>query len=111
MTMLVQLLRPRCGPLPRNDDCMNWNAPSILPSFDLISLPWYTFNGMNTEISYAKLQGRYGGKFIARKDCLVLASAATYGGLIRQIRQKRLDRRTLTFGYVPPKETLCIYAW
>ncbi|MBI4341890.1 MAG: hypothetical protein HY599_00810 [Candidatus Omnitrophica bacterium] len=61
-------------------------------------------------ISYAKLQRRYGGKFIAREDGKVLASGDTYPALLKAIRKRRLDRQALIVGYVPPKKAICIYA-
>ena len=60
-------------------------------------------------ISYAKLQRRYGGKFIAREDGHVLASGATYPKLLQAIRKRRLNRQRLIVGYVPPKGAICIY--
>lgn len=61
-------------------------------------------------ISYAKLQRRYGGKFIAREDGRVLASGVTYRQLLQAIRQRRLKRDQVIVGYVPPKDAICIYA-
>ena len=61
-------------------------------------------------ISYAKLQRRYGGKFVARENGKVLASGDTYRGLLQAIRKRRLNRQTLIVGYVPPKKAICIYA-
>ena len=52
-----------------------------------------------TVISYAKLQRRYGGKFIARENGTVLASGATYPQLLKVIRKRRLNREVLTIGY------------
>ena len=60
-------------------------------------------------ISYAKLQHRYGGKFIAREDGKVLASGDTYRKLLQAIRKRRLNRQLLIVGYVPPKKAICIY--
>ena len=60
-------------------------------------------------ISYAKLQRRYGGKFIAREDGKVLASGDTYRKLLQAIRKRRLNRQELIVGYVPPKKAICIY--
>ncbi len=60
-------------------------------------------------VSYAKLQRRYGGKFIARTNGKVLASGATYPKLLQDIRKRRLDRLALIVGYVPPKNAICIY--
>ena len=61
-------------------------------------------------ISYAKLQRRYGGKFIARRDGEVLASATTYRALLSAINKRQLDRRLLIIGYISPKDAICIYA-
>ena len=61
-------------------------------------------------ISYAKLQRRYGGKFIAREDGKVLVSGTTYRQLLQAIRKHRLNRQRLIVGYVPPKDAICIYA-
>ena len=62
-----------------------------------------------TVISYAKLQRRYGGKFIARENGNVRASGETYPALLKAIRKRRLKRQALTIGYVPPKKAICIY--
>lgn len=61
-------------------------------------------------VSYAKLQGRYGGRFIARENGKVLASSLTYRGLLRTIRKRHLNRQRLVVGYVPLKNAICIYA-
>ena len=60
-------------------------------------------------ISYATLQRRYGGKFIAREDGKVLASGGTYRQLLQAIRKRGLNRQALIVGYVPPKNAICIY--
>ena len=60
-------------------------------------------------ISYAKLQRRYGGRFIARQDGKVLASGITYQELLRVIRRRQLNRQALIIGYVSPKDAVCIY--
>lgn len=61
-------------------------------------------------VSYAKLQRRYGGKFIAREDGRVLASGLTYRQLLQAIHKRHLKRSRLIVGYVPPKNAICIYA-
>lgn len=61
-------------------------------------------------VSYAKLQHRYGGQFIAREDGRVLASGTTYRQLLQAIRKRGLKRDDLIVGYVPPKDAICIYA-
>ena len=60
-------------------------------------------------VSYAKLQRRYGGKFVARQDGKVLASGTTYRQLLQAISKHRLNRHQLIVGYVPPKDAICIY--
>ena len=62
-----------------------------------------------TTISYAKLQRRYGGKFIARHDGQILASGTTYRTLLQAMRKRRLKRQDVIVGYVPPKDAICIY--
>ena len=61
-------------------------------------------------LQYAKLQRRYGGRFIAREDGKVLASGQTYRALLQTIRKRKLDRQSLIVGYVPPQKAICIYA-
>ena len=60
-------------------------------------------------ISYAKLQRRYGGQFIARQDGKVLASGVTYRELLRVIQRRQLNRQALIIGYIPPQKAICIY--
>ena len=62
-----------------------------------------------TTISYAKLQRRYGGKFIARRNSHILASGGTYRALLQATRKRRLKREDVVVGYVPPKDAICIY--
>lgn len=62
-------------------------------------------------ISYAKLQKSYAGEYIARKDGQILAHAKTYSQLVKELVQKHIDRTSLTIGFVPPKSTVCIYAF
>lgn len=61
-------------------------------------------------VSYAKLQRRFGGQFIARTNGHVLASARTYRQLLKAMQQQHLNRRHVIIGYVPPKDAICIYA-
>jgi hypothetical protein len=60
-------------------------------------------------ISYAKLQRRYGGQFIARENGKVLAAGKTYAALLQAIRKHHLNRQALIVGYVPPHNAVCIY--
>jgi len=62
-------------------------------------------------ISYAKLQKDYAGEYIARKDGQIITHAKTYSQLIKKLAQKHIERTTLTIGLVPPKRTICIYAF
>jgi hypothetical protein len=62
-------------------------------------------------ISYARLQRRYGGQFIARQNGKVLASGSTYQELLQAIRKRQLNRLELIIGYVPPKDAICIYVY
>ncbi len=61
-------------------------------------------------ISYARLQNKYGGKFVAHKDNRVVFHAKTFGQLNKQITQKGIDPTKLTIGFVPRKDLLYIYA-
>ena len=64
---------------------------------------------MRKAVSYANLQRRYGGRFIARKNSKVLASGVTYAQLLRAIHKHRLNRQHVIVGYVPPQSAICIY--
>ena len=54
-------------------------------------------------ISYAKVQEKYGGEYIARRDDKVLVHAKTYPLLVKRLTKEKLDRSKLTIGMVPPK--------
>ncbi len=62
-------------------------------------------------ISYARLQERYSGEYIARNGARVLEHAGTYTRLMKRLAQKHIDRTTLSIGFVPPKSAICIYAF
>lgn len=62
---------------------------------------------MNTK-SYSQLQERYGGKFIAKMDNRVIASAKTSKILWNKVR-KLIGNPNLAIGYVAPKGAICIY--
>lgn len=62
-------------------------------------------------VCYAKLQEHYAGDYIARKGDKILMHAKTYTRLIKKLAQKHINRAALTIGFVPPKETICIYAF
>jgi hypothetical protein len=61
-------------------------------------------------ISYTKLQENYSGEYIARKGSRIIAHAKTYPLLLKKLTHKKVDRRTLTIGFVPSQHSLCIYA-
>jgi len=58
--------------------------------------------------SYAQLQVRYGGQFIARLNGRVVASAKTSKTLFAKIR-KWIGKRELLIEYIEPKGAICIY--
>lgn len=61
-------------------------------------------------ISYAQLQKKHAGEYIARRDNRIVACAKTYSELIRKLAQRHIDRTELVLGFVPPQKTICIYA-
>ena len=61
-------------------------------------------------ISYAKLQENYGGEYIARRDDHIIAHAKTYPQLLKKLAHKKINRSTLSIGFVPSQRSLCIYA-
>lgn len=61
-------------------------------------------------ISYMKLQENYSGEYVARKGNRILVHAKTYPSLKRELVKKHLDRSKLIVGFVPPKNTISIYA-
>ena len=61
-------------------------------------------------ISYARLQENYAGEYIGRKDNQIIAHAKTYSELSKKLTQKRINRKKLIIGFIPPKGTICIYA-
>ena len=61
-------------------------------------------------VSYGQFQKKYSGEYIARRENRVLAHAKTYPLLKKRILQKKLDRKSVIIGFVPPKDMICIYA-
>ena len=57
---------------------------------------------------YTQLQKRYGGKFIARLNGQVIASAKTSRSLFNKIIS-RLGNRKLIIEYIEPKGAICTY--
>ena len=62
-------------------------------------------------ISYARLQKNYAGEYIGRKDNQIIAHAKTYAQLSKKLAQKQTNREGLIIGFVPPQNTICIYAY
>ncbi len=58
--------------------------------------------------SYPQLQEKFGGKFIARLDGHVIASAKTSKTLWNKVK-KHIGNPHLVIGYVAPKGAICIY--
>ena len=61
-------------------------------------------------ISYMKLQEKYSGEYIARRGNRILVHAKTYPSLKKKLVKEHLDRSQLIVGFVPPKNTISIYA-
>ena len=60
-------------------------------------------------VNYAKLQQRYGGKYVARIGNSVIAFGKTFEELIKQLERKHLINKNFSFAYIPPKGAICIY--
>ena len=59
---------------------------------------------------YLHLQEQHGGKFVAfNKDDEVVASAKTYGELVRALEESGVDREAVVFEHVRPKDRVCAY--
>jgi len=58
--------------------------------------------------SYPQLQKKYGGKFIARRDGEVIASAKTSKALWDKVRDK-VGSPQMLIEYIEPKGAICIY--
>lgn len=59
-------------------------------------------------VSYIQLQKRYGGKFIARLNSHVIASAKTSRDLFTKITAS-LGNKRLVIEYIEPKGVICTY--
>lgn len=58
--------------------------------------------------SYAQLQEKFGGRFIAKVNSHVIASAKTSRALWNKVRDK-IGRPDLTILYIAPKGAVCIF--
>lgn len=61
------------------------------------------------EIDYALLQQRYGGRFVARRDGEVVASADTYDELSDQLEEAVVEWAGLIIEYVEPLNSIGVY--
>jgi Family of unknown function (DUF5678) len=61
------------------------------------------------KIDYIQLQERYGGRYIARRDDEVIASAETYDALSGQLDGMAVDWGTLVIEYVEPAWSVRVY--
>jgi hypothetical protein len=61
------------------------------------------------EIDYPQLQQQYGGRYIARRDSEVLASADTYDALSDALERFAGTDEPLIIEYVEPIGTLRVY--
>jgi hypothetical protein len=64
---------------------------------------------MMPEIDYTKLQQRYGGLYVARRDNDVVASAETYDELSNQLEGGDTNWDGLVIEYVEPADKVSVY--
>lgn len=62
-----------------------------------------------TEVDYAELQQRYGGRYVARCDDEVVASAETYDEPSEQLESAAMVWDDLIIEYVEPPGVICVY--
>jgi len=62
-----------------------------------------------TQVDYATLQQLYGGRYVARRDGEVVASAESYDELIEQLERPAPDWNQIIIEYVEPADTVCVY--
>ena len=62
-----------------------------------------------TDVSYAVLQQRYGGRYVARRGGEVIASAGTYDELADQLEKTVTDWSEIIIEYVEPVNIVCVY--
>lgn len=61
------------------------------------------------EVDYAQLQQRYGGRYVARRNGDVIASAETYDELTDQLEGAAIEWDKLVIEYVEPADIVCVY--
>ena len=62
------------------------------------------------QVSYLKLQKKYGGQFIARRGRQVLAHAKSMGGLFKILRSKGISYGpSIRIARIHPADAVCIY--
>ena len=61
------------------------------------------------EIDYPQLQQHYGGRYIARRESTVIASAETYDALSDTLERLADTGEPLVIEYVEPVESLRVY--
>ena len=61
------------------------------------------------DIDYVQLQQQYGGRYIARRDATVIASAETYDALSNQLEGMPVEWDTLVIEYVEPVLSVRVY--
>ena len=59
--------------------------------------------------SYAELQEKYGGQFVALRGGQVVAAAKTYRELLEAVQHAGVDRTELTFEHIEPADALRAY--
>jgi hypothetical protein len=62
-----------------------------------------------TEVDYASLQERYGGRYVARHNGEVIASAETYNELSDQLEEAAVQWAELIIEYVEPRDSIRVY--
>jgi hypothetical protein len=62
-----------------------------------------------TDLDYAQLQKHYGGRYIARRDADVVASAETYDELSDQLDEMTVAWERLVIEYVEPVSSVRVY--
>lgn len=61
------------------------------------------------EVDYAQLQQLYGGRYVARRDGDVVASAEGYDQLLEQLDRAGVDWDHMIIEYVEPADVVCVY--